>query len=78
MAKFNTRIQFKADTLENWLKAENFTPLPNEVLLVTDQGNFFVGDGSTTAKIMAENAAEYYFVPAAVAIAVDDITALFD
>lgn len=49
---FNTRIQQKIDTAENWAKATNFTPLKNE-LIIYDKDNdydyyrFKIGDGAT-------------------------------
>lgn len=33
---FNTRIQFKRDTTENWNKAKGFIPLAGEVIIYTD------------------------------------------
>jgi hypothetical protein len=51
----NTRIQFKHDTEENWNKAENFYPLPGEVIVYdADETHAYprvkIGDGVTLAK----------------------------
>lgn len=48
----NSRISFKHDIEENWLKAVNFTPLPGEIIIYdTDEINTAprvkVGDGLT-------------------------------
>lgn len=49
---FNTRIQQKIDTAENWAKAINFTPLKNELIIYDkdedyDYYRFKIGDGIT-------------------------------
>lgn len=54
--QFNTRIQHKIDTWENWSKAENFKPLLGEIIIYTtdENGNEKIGikigngDGITT------------------------------
>ena len=35
-ATINGRIQFKRDTTEHWNEAQNFIPLPGEVIVYTD------------------------------------------
>ena len=51
--QFNTRIQHKIDTWENWSKAENFKPLLGEIIVYTtdENGNenvkIKIGDGKT-------------------------------
>ena len=46
--QFNTRIQHKIDTYENWNKAENFIPLEGELIIYTTNEN---GDAETKIKI---------------------------
>lgn len=46
--KFNTRIQNKIDTYENWSKAENFTPLLGELIIYTTNEK---GEAETKIKI---------------------------
>lgn len=43
--QFNTRIQHKIDTYENWRKAENFFPLEGEIIIYTTdkEGNEKLG-----------------------------------
>ena len=54
--QFNTRIQHKIDTYENWNKAENFIPLKGEIIIYTtnDGGNpevkIKIGDGETNVR----------------------------
>lgn len=54
--QFNTRIQHKIDTYENWNKAENFIPLLGELIIYTtdENGNantqFKIGDGESYVK----------------------------
>lgn len=45
--KIKTRVQMKADTAENWSKAEGFTPLAREPIFYTDTGEIKLGDGET-------------------------------
>lgn len=51
--QFNTRVQHKIDTWENWSKAENFKPLLGEIIIYTtdENGNenvkIKIGDGNT-------------------------------
>lgn len=47
---FNTRIQHKRGTTEDWGKALNFTPLPGELIIYHDEGKspmLKIGDGKT-------------------------------
>lgn len=51
--QFNTRIQHKIDTYENWGKAENFIPLLGELIIYTTnekgeaETKIKIGDGTT-------------------------------
>lgn len=51
--QFNTRIQHKIDTYENWSKAENFIPLLGELVIYTTnekgeaETKIKIGDGTT-------------------------------
>lgn len=51
--QFNTRVQHKIDTYENWNKAENFIPLKGELIIyaTNERGDsisaFKLGDGVT-------------------------------
>lgn len=51
--QFNTRIQHKIDTYDNWEKATNFIPLKGEIIIYTtdEEGNenpsIKIGDGET-------------------------------
>ncbi len=54
--QFNTRIQHKIDTYENWNKAENFIPLEGELIIYTtnesgaNETKIKIGDGKTLVK----------------------------
>ena len=54
--QFNTRIQHKIDTYENWSKAENFIPLEGELIIYTtnesgdNETKIKIGDGKTLVK----------------------------
>ena len=54
--QFNTRIQHKIDTYENWNKAENFIPLKGEIIIYTTNENgdpevkIKIGDGETNIR----------------------------
>ena len=54
--QFNTRIQHKIDTYENWNKAENFIPLKGEIIIYTTNENgdpevkIKIGDGETNVR----------------------------
>ena len=44
---FQTRVQSKIDTSENWSKATNFVPLKGEICIYSDLHRMKVGDGTT-------------------------------
>lgn len=44
---YQTRVQSKIDTSENWAKATNFVPLKGEICIYSDlQGQVKIGDGT--------------------------------
>jgi hypothetical protein len=51
-ATLKTRILMKADTSENWSKAENFSPLEREPIFYTDTGEIKLGDGETNVNAL--------------------------